>query len=200
MKKALGFLGNEFFLGTMIALLSVFTALSSYWGAMADSDQNKYEIVGMKALNDGNAEYLSANQDWIQDDGNYDNWYVNSESNPDAAEYYRGNFSEALEAAITRNGEEYPMDEEYETALYTDANAYWEESDSTFELASKWDEYGDQLQLVMLIMALGLALTAWASLLKEDSSMRLMFSLFGTITLVAGLLIYFLVALPIKPV
>ncbi len=58
MKKLLGFLGNEIFLGTMIALLSVFTALASYLGAMSDSEQNKYEILGMQQLNDGNAEYI----------------------------------------------------------------------------------------------------------------------------------------------
>ena len=61
MKKTLGFLGNEIFLGTMIALLSVFTAVASYQGAMADSEQNKFEILGMQYLNDGNAEYLSKN-------------------------------------------------------------------------------------------------------------------------------------------
>jgi len=38
MKKFFGFLGNEVFLGAMIALLSVFTAVASYQGAMADSE------------------------------------------------------------------------------------------------------------------------------------------------------------------
>ena len=42
MKKIFGFLGNEIFLGTLIALLSIFTAISSYQGAMADSEQNKF--------------------------------------------------------------------------------------------------------------------------------------------------------------
>ena len=63
MKKFFGFLGNEVFLGTLIAVLSVFTAVASYQGAMADSEQNKFEILGMQNLNDGNAEYLSSNQD-----------------------------------------------------------------------------------------------------------------------------------------
>lgn len=58
MKK---FLVNEIFLGTMIAIPSVFTAYVSYAGAIADSEQNKYEILGMQQLNDGNAEYLRAN-------------------------------------------------------------------------------------------------------------------------------------------
>jgi len=85
MKKFFGFLGNEVILGTMIALLSVFTALASYQGAMADSEQNKYEIMGMKDLNDGNVFYLEANQNWLQDDNNYDNWYTNQDTNPEVA-------------------------------------------------------------------------------------------------------------------
>lgn len=191
MKKIFSFLANEIFLGTMIALLSVFTAVASYQGAMADSEQNKYEILGMQALNDGNAEYLSANQTWIQDDGNYDNWYINRDTNPDVAAYYESNFTEELDNAIARNGaDEYPMDEEYATAIYADANASWETSDTNFELASQYDEKGDQLQLVMLIMALGLALAAWGSLLGAESNLRAMFSLFGLIAFFLGIGFY----------
>lgn len=191
MKRISDFLRNEVLLGTMIALLSVFTAFSSYQGSMADSEQNKYEIKGMQALNDGNAEYLSANQNWIQDEGNYDNWYINYENNPEAAEYYEGNFSQSLFDAIARNGDEYPMDDQYTDELYADAILYWDDSDYNFDLGSQWDERGDQLQLVMLIMALGLALTAWASLLHAESKLRGFFALLGLIALIAGLTIYF---------
>ncbi len=59
--KFLRFLGHEILLGTLIALLTVFTAVSSYQGALADGQQNDFEILGMKNLNDGNAEYLRSN-------------------------------------------------------------------------------------------------------------------------------------------
>ena len=191
MKRFFGFLGNEIFLGTLIALLGIATAISSYQGAMADSDQNKYEILGMQALNDGNAEYLSANQIWIQDDGNYDNWYINQDTNPEIASYYEGNFTEELAAAITRSEpDEYPIDEQYVTELYTDANQFWTDSDTNFDLGSQWDVRGDQLQLVTLIMTLGLVFAAWGSLLGAESKMRLLFALLGLITFAAGLFIY----------
>ncbi len=194
MSKFFGFLGNEIFLGTLIAILSIFTAVSSYQGAMADSEQNKYEILGMQALNDGNADYLSANQTWIQDDGNYDNWYINQDTNPDIADYYAGNFTEELAAAIERNGpDEYPMDEEYATTIYADAIANWDDSDINFDLGSQFDERGDQLQLVMLIMTLGLVLAAWGALLGAESNMRKVFSLFGLLALIAGLVTYIVV-------
>jgi len=186
MKRYFSFLGNEIFLGTLIALLSIFTAITSYQGAMADSEQNKYEILGMKELNDGNVFYLEANQNWLQDDNNYDNWYINQDTNPEIAAYYEGNFSDALVTALEQD--QYP--DLYEVELYSDANDYFDESENHFNLAGLYDERGDQLQLVMLIMTLGLVLSAWASLLGVDSNMRPAFALFGLITFVVALFIY----------
>jgi hypothetical protein len=189
MKKIFSFMVGEIFLGTMIALLSVFTAAASYQGAMSDSEQNKYEILGMQQLNDGNAEYLRANQDITQDYNYFDNWYINVEERPEIGEYYQFNFSEALQAAVARDPE-VVWDDQYYDEMYLDATELWDESDTNFDLASQWDGRGDQLQLVMLVMALGLAFAAWASLLGAESRMRLLFSIFGFVMLVAGLLTY----------
>ncbi len=188
MKK---FFANEIFLGTMIAILSVFTAFISYQGAMADSKQNEFEIQGMKDLNDGNAEYLRANQDITQDYNYFDNWYINDGTDrQDIADYYQENFSEALQAAFDRdNG---VWDNEYYDAMYTDAYTYWDSSDANFEIGSQYDERGDQLQLVLLISALGLAFVAWASLLGAESNMRVFFAILGAIALAAGVAAYLL--------
>ena len=45
---------------------------------------------------------------------------------------------------------------------------------------------------VMLVMALGLASTAWASLLGGESNMRLLFCFLGLIAFAAGLISYLL--------
>ena len=189
MKKILGFLGHEVFLGTLIALLSVFTALASYQGSMSDSDQNKYEILAMKNLNDGNAEYLRANQDITQDYNYFDNWYLNVDERPAIGEYYQNSFSEALQAAVDRDPN-LVWDDQYYSEMYTDATNLWDESDTNFALASEADAKGDKLALVMMIMALGLAFAAWAALLGADSNLRLAFALFGLIMFVGGLVIY----------
>lgn len=188
MKK---FFGNEIFLGAMIAILSVLTAGVSYLGSMSDSEQNKYEILGMQQLNDGNAEYLRANQDITQDYNYFDNWYLNVDERPEIAEYYEFNFSEALASSFESDPDVVWTDEYYDS-MYADAIALWDESDINFDLASQYDERGDQLQLVMLIVALGLAFTAWASLMGAESNMRVLFSLFGVISLIAGIGVYFL--------
>jgi hypothetical protein len=188
MKRFFSFLASEVALGTLIALLSVSTAIASYQGAMADSEQNKYEILGMQNLNDGNAEYLTANQEITQDYSYYDNWYLNVDERPEIASYYENDFSQALQDAISRD--DGIWDETYYTDMYATANGLFDDSDTNFGIGSQYDEKGDQLQLVMLIMALGLALAAWGSLLGAESKMRTMFSLFGLIAFIAALYIY----------
>lgn len=184
--KGLKFFSSEFFLGTLIAVLSIGTAYASYLGGVADSEQSKNELLGMQMLTDANAEYLTANQDIIQDYTYFDNWYINSD--PEISEYYQENFSEALTAAMERA--DYPFDEQYYTDMYELPNQMFEETDGYFETGSQWDDRGDKLQLVMLIMALGLAFAAWASLLGEESKMRVLFAVFGLGTLIMGIVIY----------
>ena len=185
--KFLRFLGNEIILGTLIALLSVFTAVSSYQGALEDGGQNDNVIQGMKNLNDGNAEYLRANQDIVYDYTMYDGWYV-SDSEEKAA-YYESSYSEELQESIAANPDD-PFSEAYYDAMRAPAYEYWDASDANYEKAGQWNERGDGLQLVMMIMALGLAFAAWASLLKEESKMRLLFAALAVITLVAGIIVY----------
>ncbi len=196
MKKVVSFLGNEILLGLLLTVLSVFTAIASYQGALADGNQNDAEIQGMASLNDGNVFYLEANQLWMQDDGNYDNWYINQDANPDVAAYYEGNFTELLAGAIERNGaDEYPIDEQYVDELYADATEQFEISDTSFETANDWNTQGDHLQLVLTIMAIGLAFAGWASINQAESNLRAFFSLLSIVTFVIGLIYY--VATPI---
>ena len=192
--KSLRILGNEIILGTLIAVLSVFTAVASWQGSLADGQQNEFEIQGMASLNDGNAEYLRTNQDITQDYNYFDNWYLNVDEKPDAAEYYQFNFSQALQDAVERDPETV-WDDQYYDEMYTEANGYFDDSDANFEKAGEWNDRGDGLQVVLMIVALGLAFAAWASLLKEESNMRILFALFAIITLAWGILQY--LALPV---
>ena len=143
----------------------------------------------MKSLNDGNAEYLRSNQDITQDYNYFDNWYLNLDERPDVAEYYQGSFSQALLDAVDRNPNAV-WDDQYYEAVYADANAYFDASDANFEIAGQWNDRGDRLQLVLMIMALGLAFAAWASLLKDEGNMRVLFALFAVMTLAIGVVAY----------
>jgi hypothetical protein len=190
MKKVVSFLGNEILLGLLITVLSVFTAISSYWGALADGNQNDAEIKGMQALNDGNAVYLTENQNISQDYNYYDNWYINQDSNPEAAEYYQFNFSQQLQDAIARDPNTV-WDDQYYTDMAVTSTEYFNDSEAEFILASDWNERGDWLQLVLTIMAIGLAFAGWASINKEESNLRAFFSLLSIVVLVIGLICFF---------
>ena len=185
--KSLQFFGKELVLGALIAILSVFTAYASWQGSIADSQQNANEVLGMQSLNDGNAEYLSANQFIVYDYTMFDGWYTTDDEAK--AEYYESSYSDELIAAIEANPED-PFSEDYYNAMYASADALWEESDAAFELAGQYDNRGDGLQLVILFTALGLAFSAWASLLKEESNLRPLFGFAAAIMLIIGLVAY----------
>jgi type II secretory pathway pseudopilin PulG len=185
--KSLRFLGNEIVLGSLIAILSVLTGVASFQGSIADSKQNENEVKGMQTLNDGNAEYLSANQFIVYDYTMYDGWYTADTT--DKEEYYQASYSEELQNSIATNPDD-PFSEDYYNTMYASANDYWADSDAAFEAAGQWDNRGDGLQLVVLIMALGLAFAAWASLVKEESNMRVLFSALAVIMLVYGVIRY----------
>ena len=185
--KFLQFLGKELVLGTLITLLSIFTAVASYQGSMADSKQNEFEISGMKNLNDGNAEYLRANQFIVYDYSMYDGWYTADSA--DKEEYYQINYSQELQDSLAADPEN-PFSDAYYDSMYADSNAYWADSDTAFETAGAWDNRGDGLQSVMLTLALGLAFAAWGSLAKEESNMRLAFSAFSIAMLILGIILY----------
>jgi hypothetical protein len=180
-------LGSEIVLGTLIALLSVGVAYASYQGSMADSDQNKNEIEGMKSLNDGNTIFLTANQTLTQDYAYYDNWYTN----PDTAAYYLELMSDELATLAQKDSMNQAEWATYEEGVFADSYVYFDRSEAFFKLAGAWDEKGDQLQLVVLFMALGLTFAAWASLLKEESNLRPIFAVLAIAMLVAALATYF---------
>lgn len=181
------FLGSELILGSLIAILSVLTALAGYQGSMADSEQTTSNVQGQQRLTDANAEYLTANQLIVYDYTLYDGYFT-AQPGTEQEEYYLSSFSEALQADMAA-GVDLFSDSYYEN-MYADANAMFEEADAVFAKAQEWNKRGDALQLVMLIMALGLAFAAWASLLKEDSRMRILFAFFSIAMLTYGLITY----------
>jgi hypothetical protein len=189
MKKIVSFLGNEILLGLLITVLSIFTAIASYYGARADGNQNDAEIQGMQALNDGNAEYLTENQNISQDYNYYDNWYINQDTNPEAADYYQFNFSQQLQDAIARDPNTV-WDDQYYTEMAVTSTEYFDSSEANFILASDWNARGDHLQLVLTFMAIGLAFAGWASINKEEGKLRAFFSLLSMIMFLIGLISY----------
>lgn len=185
--KGLKLLSSEITLGTLVAILSVLAAVSGYQSSMADSDQTKNNVLGQKMLTDANAEYLGANQMIVYDYQMYDGYYMAEDADKEA--YYQASFSPELQASIAANAED-PFSESYYDAMQSAPQGMFDEADKLFDLAEKWNERGDALQLILLISALGLALAAWATLLAPENRIRVLFGLCATVALVYSLFLY----------
>ncbi len=181
------FLTSELVLGALVAILSVITAFSGYQGSLVDGDETKYNVLGQKMLTDANAEYLTANQLIVYDYNLYDGWYTAEDE--EKSEYYHANFSDELLASIDAN-EEDPFSDAYYEAMYQTPQGMFDEADSLFQKAEEYGERGDALQMIMLISALGLAFSAWASLLDEESVIRLVFSIASIALFVYSVFLY----------
>ncbi len=186
------FLGSELVMGSLVAILTLCTAVAGFQGAIADGDQGKANVAGQRMLTDANAEYLTANQYIVYDYSLFDGAYT--AENQDKVDYYTASYSEQLQSAISTNAED-PFNDKYYETMYADAQAMFDEADQKFELAEKYNDRGDQLQFVMMVMAMALALGAWASLLHDESKLRIVFALFSIGLFVYGIIQY--IAVPV---
>ncbi len=187
--KKLNFLTSELFLGAMVALLSVLVALSAYQSGIADSKESDLNVEGQKQLTDSNSLYLEANQFVIYDYQMYDGWYINEGKDDEIAQYYQDSFSEQLTANVERGTDLF--DEQYYEEMYAEAESTYDEAITNFESAQQAGDQADTLQLVVLIFAVGLALSAYGSLLDKASGLRILFAIGSVVALAVGLVIYF---------
>ena len=190
--KALRFLTGEAALGALVATLSILTALATFQSASANSEQTRHDIMGLKALNEGNAEYLRAVQVVLYDYQLIDSYYT-ADSQQDA-DYFAYSFSPTLKERIEKDPAS-PFSQEYFDAIYAPATALLADANTNFELAGQWDARGERLQVVMLFMALGLAFAAWSSLTGKESAIRIVFCLLAIALLFLGLVSYLIALL-----
>lgn len=180
-------LSNDIVLGILIIILAIGTAAASYFSSMSDSDQTKYNVLGMTKLTNANADYLTVNQEVGQDYTYYDSFYLNQDK-PDVSEYYQYNFSEELQKGIERaaadtNEEADPFDEQYYTDKYAGPAADFDLAEKSLKLAEDFNTRGDAFQLVVLIGSIGLAFAAFAAILPDGKWLRLGFTVLSFVIL-----------------
>jgi len=188
-KSVLMKIGSEVVLGTLVALLSVLVALAAYQGSLADSKESDANVAGQKQITEANGLYLEANQFVIYDYSMYDGWYINEGINDEIAQYYMDSFSESLTASIDRP--DGLFDDQYYKDMYAEADATYEESLTYFDEAQAAGDRANQMQLVVLVFAVGLALAAYGSLMAPQRSIRIIFALGSILALIAGLISFF---------
>ncbi len=184
--KILSILASEVILGILVALLSVFTALAGYQGALVGAKAAGDDLEAIKLLTESNTEFLRAQQIIIYDYSLYDNYCV--EEDEEKYSYYEFSFSEALSSSVKR--QEGPFDEAYYDEMFIDAYQTYGESLLYFDSGQEKGAQEDAYQLVMFVFAVGLTFAGWASLLNEASKVRLVFAGLAILTLVIGVFRY----------
>jgi hypothetical protein len=180
-------LSSDLILGILIIALAIGTATASYLSSMSDSDQTKYNVLGMTKITNANADYLTANQEIGQDYNYYDSFYLNQDK-AEIADYYRYNFSDELEAGITRsnadtNKDADPFDEAYYSDKYSAPAKEFGLAEKSLKLAEDFNTRGDAFQLVVLIGSIGLAFAAFAAILPDGRKLRLGFAILSFVIL-----------------
>lgn len=184
-------LSSDGVLGALVALLSILTAFVGFEAYLADDNSNDMQIEAIKALTESNTMYLEANQDIIVDYSQFDNYYVNLGEDDDLADYFYGNFSMALTNSMER--EDGPFDEPYYEEMFSDAEVTYEQALDTFDEAENLGDAAEEFQFIMLISAVGLALSAWSSLVKPGTTIRMTFMIIGIVAFVFSVGAYVIV-------
>jgi len=186
----IAFLRSDTILGLLIATFSVLFAYVGYQATLIDAKSSEFELSGERVLSVASREYLDAGQNVLFDMGAYDNYYAQLDVDDDAADNYYASFSDQLVENLEDPSREFLFDDRYHDEMFAYSDVCYIEADEMFILGEAVGEVADKHQLIMFIFAIGLALTAWASLLPDDSSIRLVFVIFSLVVLVVGLILY----------
>ncbi|MCA9926313.1 MAG: hypothetical protein KC419_00075 [Anaerolineales bacterium] len=116
------FLRSEVLIGSLVALLSILTALIGYRASVVDSLSNDHTLNAQRTLSEANREYLDAGQKVMQDFISYDNYYA--VSNSEATENYYASFSDALVENLEDPDRDLFDDLYYESLLASDTGIF----------------------------------------------------------------------------
>lgn len=177
----LNWLGSNLTLGLMVIIMSILTAVANYATYVVGGNSSDLQTAGDRLLADSNTDYITTSQYIIVDYNMYDGYYINQGKDDFAAEYYKGEFSPALQASVDRKN---PFDDQYYKEMYAPAEDKYNQAFNKFDQANAAGERESGFQLAMLVAAVGLAFTAYASLLDESNRLRSTFSLMALLMMV----------------
>lgn len=179
------FLITDAFLGSLIVLFTVATAFAAYKASTAEIRGNDLDINAQNALIHSMASYQESNLILMEDNGTYTAYRLLKESDPEAVEVLLETASPEMTAGLARP--DGPFDVEYEAALYREARDLLAEAEALQEEGNVADDLALHFQGAAFILAIGLAITAWASLFDSRPTLRLIFTLLALPCLIIGL-------------
>ena len=107
-----------------------------------------------------------------------------SEANPEIIEFLQGQYSPEAQANLERSN--WP-DQTYWEEIYFHHNVERDLAMRSIGLASAWSERSSTYQALLTLLAVGMALAAWASLMERAGRIRGLFTVAASLILIACL-------------
>ena len=172
-------------LGAMVVILTAATAFAAYQSALTGIEGDDLDFEAQKTLVVATGSFLSGNAELIQDVQSYDAYRFFSTEDPAEAAVYLERMSEPLRARLEQpNG---PFDDDYLTATYAEAKALLAEVEELEAQANQIDDQNRVYELAGFLFAIGLAVTAWASLVDAGRQLRQIFQIIALVLLFGGI-------------
>jgi hypothetical protein len=175
---------SDGFLGAMVVLLTAATAFAAYQSALTGIEGDDLDLEAQNTLVVAMGSFLNGNAEFIQDMQAYDAYRFFSDDDPAEAAVYLERMSERLQARLEQPGS--PFDEGYLQATYAEGQTLIVQVEELETQANQIDDKNRIYELSGLIFAIGLAATAWASLVHPERRIRSIFLLIALVCLFAG--------------
>ncbi|MGH1491983.1 MAG: hypothetical protein ACRBK7_21780 [Acidimicrobiales bacterium] len=185
---------TEIFLGSLVAILTIFTAVAAYQGSRTSTEGGRASGRSVRTMLESNAEYLRATQSIAADQTLY-GLYLTPDREAGELDYYEASFSTHLQEALDRVVDDpglalYPFDEQYETAQYEDSQFLYDQVFELVDESARRRVQTQRFQLATFVFAIALAFSSWASLAVDGTRLKIGFSLLSTIIGALGVATY----------
>ena len=131
--------------------------------------------------------FLNGNAEFIQDMQAYDAYRFFSDEDPAEAAVYLERMSPGLQAGLEQPGT--PFDDAYVHATYAEAQKLIAQVEEIETQANRLDDKNRIYELSGLIFAIGMAATAWASLIHPERRIRVIFIVLALVCMIGGIFV-----------
>jgi hypothetical protein len=180
-------LTSDLVLGTLVVVFTVTTALAAYLGSITDIKGDDLDLKSQNTLILGTTTFLQTSFELSEDLLSYQSYQLLIDRDPAAAALIFDSASSDLQDKMATKIN--PFDEAYREQIYKEAFGIFEEVAELQKQADAADEQSERYESAAFILAIGLAITAWASLYDARPKLRLTFTLIALPCLAVGVLI-----------
>lgn len=186
------------FLGILVTIYGIVATLVSYQSSQLNDDASKMTFVGIMELTKGNDAYAAADNFVTADYDAITQMFLLWEQGGSDGEVqiWMDTLTQDALDAMDRTGD---LDDKYYEDAYASANDLYDNAALAYETAQEYLEVANDYDLVTLLLALGLAFTAWSSLLENLKLVRFIFAGMSVLLLAFSLVVYLGAASTILP-